>query len=228
MSVAMKAHDRLLRQYMALHTGYEVKQNGDGFTIAFQHSVDALKFCLAVQAALPSRLAAGSVGDKSDGGGAPEKQRAVSLRKVEKCADRRFRDIKLRMALHHGEVFEQGNPVTKRADYMGPLVNRAARYIQATEPEWIVVSEPFLETLKVEWRREEEDDDRDAAAGESFEIRSLGEKQFKGVEGLERLFIVLPSDLKHCTSQTDGSLPGENIVGRGSVGGELQLKEWTS
>jgi class 3 adenylate cyclase len=145
MAEAMQTHDRIMRHFMAVHRGYEVKQNGDGFMIAFQDALDALGFCLDVQVKMmwpdegwPEELLRGSEED----GEAQEVRVSVDGDQIVI-----FRGLRLRMSLHHGEPTVQHNPVTDRSDYLGPTVNTAARYIEATEPGQIVVSEPFLRAL---------------------------------------------------------------------------------
>jgi class 3 adenylate cyclase len=241
MFAAMLAHDQLLRRYMAKHRGYEVKQNGDGFMIAFQRPRDALEFCLGVQGAFlvqkgVDESGVGVEGEAdSDGSGLVEDAAEMVENELgletrgqidREVAAKRYEDIRLRMSLHHGDVFEQINPVTQRADYMGPSVNRAARYVQATEPGMIVGSLEFVEALKTEWTEGDvvSGDGSEATSGR-FEIRSMGMRKFKGVEGREKLFRLMPLSSEGGREEEDTTDSEEQIVGEGRVGGDLKIDE---
>ena len=225
MKTAMVKHDEMVRAVTVRHQGYEVKQNGDGFMLAFQTAISALEFCLEVQEQLLDiewpedllKIGAGSeVKDKDDDDG----------------DGLLFKGLRLRMSCHWGSPVVVPNEVIGRMDYMGPMVNRAARFIQATEGGQIVVSEPFLHALaktkngessdrdtsegplfaaKVEEGGENEDDelgqkidlsDLRAEHTESilrdkhFEVRSLGKRHFKGVSDLQTLYFIIPESLQ--------------------------------
>ena len=135
----MATHDAIIRHATTACQGYEVKQNGDGFMIAFPAALAALTFCLRVQQALldatwPAELLKLGPGrETADGDG-------TTL----------FRGLRLRMSAHWGggeDVVCVRNEVIGRMDYLGPMVNRAARFIQASEGGQIVVSEEFLDEL---------------------------------------------------------------------------------
>jgi adenylate cyclase len=48
----LERHNRLIARHVAEHRGYVVKNQGDGFMLAFREPVDAVRCCLAVQRAL--------------------------------------------------------------------------------------------------------------------------------------------------------------------------------
>ena len=138
MTTAMEIHDSIIRTATSSHSGYEVKQNGDGFMIAFPTAVSALHFCLAVQQRLIS-----------DDTHWPEELLELKPGQVREDDDGTvlFKGLRLRMSAHWGEPVCNWNEVIARMDYLGPMVNRAARFIQVTEGGQIVVSEEFLEEL---------------------------------------------------------------------------------
>lgn len=160
MAKAMELHDEMLRNLMVRHQGYEVKQNGDGFMIAFQTAVSALEFSLEVQHEL---LEVEWPKDLLEFGAASE----VKAKDGEVGnAGLIFKGLRLRMSCHWGEPVCQWNEVIERMDYMGPMVNRAARFIQATEGGQIVVSEPFLQALATS--KNGDASDRDVNEGPLF------------------------------------------------------------
>ena len=226
MKEAMEKHDGMVRALNLRHHGYEVKQNGDGFMIAFQTAVSALEFCLDVQQQLLDiewpkdllEIGAGSEVRSDDDSGVGDD--AVL-----------FRGLRLRMSCHWGEPVAQWNEVISRMDYMGPMVNRAARFIQATEGGQIVVSEPFLQALAkanggaskdreiddgpLFAVKEGEGDRSDDELGQKidlsnlrmeqtesilkdrqFEVRLLGQRHFKGVSDMQKLFFIIPESLR--------------------------------
>ncbi|ETI22574.1 hypothetical protein G647_06650 [Cladophialophora carrionii CBS 160.54] len=136
---AMQLHDDTVRSLTLSNNGYEVKQNGDGFMIAFPTATSAVQFCLDVQEKLldeewPKALLKLAPGQETT----DDKGHVL------------FRGLQLRMSAHWGEPVSKWNEVIQRMDYLGPVVNRAARFVQVTEGGQIVVSEDFLAQLQRE------------------------------------------------------------------------------
>lgn len=217
MNEAMAIHDDLIRGLSDKYAGYEVKQNGDGFMFAFQSAPSALNFCLDIQVQLqtqkwPQALLklgpAEPVVTESDEAPSGE----VVL----------WKGLRLRMSAHYGEPVCKWNDVIGRMDYLGPAVNRAARFVGVCEGGQIVVSQEFLQELK-RARREvvggggplfdhvetsapsDEDLDVKDLQGEElpedmgdtrFELRVLGERHFKGVPGNQKLYFIIPKSLR--------------------------------
>ena len=222
MSVAMTIHDNLIRDLAGKYEGYEVKQNGDGFMFAFPEAVSALDFCLEVQLQLqeqdwpphllelgPAKLVVGTNGTAHDASGISDE---VVL----------WKGLKLRMAAHFGAPVCKWNQVIKRMDYLGPTVNRAARFISVCEAGQIVVSDEFLTALKqareevhgdggplfdghntyevqdceLDLKELQPNDMVDSLSDTEVEIRMLGERHFKGVSGTQRLYFIVPKSLR--------------------------------
>ena len=225
MKQAMNIHDDAIRALTTHHHGYEVKQNGDGFMIAFQTAIAALEFCLDVQKRLmevewPQDLLDMRAGsevrsdDSLDGGRDAE-------------GDILWRGLRLRMSAHFGEPVCKWNEIIGRMDYLGPMVNRAARFIQVTEGGQIVVSEELLDELKKAKNgnssqhdidegplyaavKADKDDggakldlqdlqgqDSDNMLSEKhFEVRLLGERHFKGLQEIQKLYFIIPYSLR--------------------------------
>ena len=137
MTRAMQIHDEIIRSATSRYLGYEVKQNGDGFMIAFSTAVCAIQFCLSVQQQL--------IYTKW-----PEELLNLQPGQVSKDDDGNvlFKGLRLRMSAHWGEPVCNYNDVIARMDYLGPMVNRAARFIEVSEGGQIVVSDDFLHELQ--------------------------------------------------------------------------------
>lgn len=217
MDQAMAIHDDLIRGLADKYVGYEVKQNGDGFMFAFQSATSALNFCLDIQVQLqtqewPEALlklapAEAVVADSDE---APDGEVVL------------WKGLRLRMSAHYGEPVCKWNNVTKRMDYLGPAVNRAARYVGVCEGGQIVVSQEYLQELR-KARKEvvgsagplfdnvqesappDEDLDVKDLQGEQppedmadtrFELRVLGDRHFKGVPENQKLYFIIPKSLR--------------------------------
>ncbi len=213
---AMHLHDNMIRTLTEENSGYEVKQNGDGFMIAFPTASSAVRFCLDVQEQLldehwPAgilKLPSGQETTDSDG-------------------HVLFRGLKLRMSAHWGSPVCNWNDVIQRMDYLGPMVNRAARFIEATEAGQIVVSEEFLRQLQAELEMAKGETSemgttdacsaRDPAKNEAealdlsmlrskkdqnrithqtFAVRLLGKHKFKGLDEPQKLYFLVPWSLE--------------------------------
>lgn len=215
MTEAMTIHDDMVRSLSDKYDGYEVKQNGDGFMFAFQSAPAALSFCLDVQLQLqaqewPQELLklgpAEPVVKEND-----ESKEDIVL----------WKGLRLRISAHYGEPVCKWNEVIKRMDYLGPAVNRAARFVGVCEGGQIVVSQEFLQELKRSRRNvtatagplfenaqttvshSEEFDVNELHAGDMsktmkdtrFELRMLGERHFKGVAENQKLYFIIPKSL---------------------------------
>lgn len=206
MTSAMKIHDDIIRDLTCAHKGYEVKQNGDGFMITFQSAMSALQFCLAVQQRLLDQEW-------------PEK--ILKLQAGKEASDNEghvlFKGLRLRMSAHSGTPVCVWNKVTNRLDYLGPVVNRAARFIQITEGGQIVVSEDFLLEIQEAGRNGVSDsvekpeegqgsqldlevlssrEAQEIVAKQPYEIRLLGKHHFKGLSDEEKLYFIVPESLQ--------------------------------
>lgn len=159
MTDAMNIHDSIIRRATEAYHGYEVKQNGDGFMIAFATAVSSISFCLSVQQELNETAW-------------PKELLELPPGKVSKDEEGNvlFKGLRLRMSAHWGEPVCNWNEIIGRMDYLGPTVNRAARFIEVTEGGQIVVSEEFLARLEKERRN----DDVDNQATKSDDMAELG------------------------------------------------------
>ncbi|HWS92243.1 MAG TPA: adenylate/guanylate cyclase domain-containing protein, partial [Mycobacterium sp.] len=104
MRSALVRHDSIVRSTIAEHGGYVFATGGDGFAAAFARAGDALQAALDAQVVLT----------------------------LETWPEPAL--VRVRMALHTGEVDERGG------DYFGPAVNRAARLMAAGHGGQVLVS----------------------------------------------------------------------------------------
>ncbi|KAK4940604.1 hypothetical protein LTR10_019363 [Elasticomyces elasticus] len=207
---AMAIHDIMIRDLTEANDGYEVKQNGDGFMIAFPTATAAVQFCLDVQERLLDEAWPKGILNLPSGSETKDSDGQVL-----------FRGLKLRMSAHWGEPVCNYNEVIQRMDYLGPMVNRAARFIEVTEGGQITVSEDFLLRLQgeLEAAKDQTQSSTDPTDSESkaesvdlgtlrsrkdqkklthqqFEIQLLGEHNFKGLDEPEKLYYLVPKSLE--------------------------------
>jgi class 3 adenylate cyclase len=111
MDAAHQRHEAILRSAIATHGGWAYKQTGDAFQAAFQTASEALAAAIAAQRAL-----AAEPWTAADAGPAPDNRPGDASS---------ARAIRVRMGLHTGTTEERAD------DYVGPLLNRAARLMSA-------------------------------------------------------------------------------------------------
>jgi serine/threonine protein kinase/ABC-type phosphate transport system substrate-binding protein len=136
MKDATVMHNEALRSLLKQHGGYEVvflrdRNSGEGsFCLAFQRTEDALAWCMSAQQTLnqlewPEGLlehpgAAEEWGDTDD--------RVL------------FRGLRVRMGVHVGIPKVVRDPMTRRVEYIGPVVNAAARITALTHGGQVLIS----------------------------------------------------------------------------------------
>ncbi|KAJ2703793.1 cysteinyl-tRNA synthetase [Coemansia sp. IMI 209128] len=154
MRSAIKVHNSTMRRMLRSIGGYEVKTEGDAFIVSFPTVASALHWCLAVQMAFlaadwPQETLDSPHGcpiywpnDDDNGGG----NGAKGISEVEK---RRliYRGLRVRMGVHFGCPVSEEDPVTRRMDYFGPMVNRSARISGAADGGQVYVSQDVMDEV---------------------------------------------------------------------------------
>jgi len=145
-------HNQFIRALVQRWQGCEVKSQGDSFMIGFGRGTDAVQCAVEVQRA----MAAQEWPQELDG-------------------------LQVRIGIHAGEPF-LGYDTIGRADYFGPVVNRARRIADAGHGAQTLISAAT----------------RDIAQGAltgDLQLIDLGRHRLRGLEQPERLFEVRPSGL---------------------------------
>lgn len=206
MRAAIKTHNSLMRRSIRLMDGYEVKNEGDAFIISFHTPVKALLWCLTVQQHLltaewpPELLENDVCSPVNDDNG-----------------NLIFRGLSVRMGIHCGRPVAEPDPVTKRMDYFGPMVNRASRISGIALGGQISVSSDFLNMLQRDTQAHKKVLngipvpeaynytspsnatmlERSAAVLDHSEyvVKELGELKLRGIENPEQIFNIYPVSL---------------------------------
>ncbi|KAI1761848.1 PP2C-domain-containing protein [Hypoxylon sp. FL1150] len=203
MRSAIKLHNEVMRRQLRRIGGYEVKTEGDAFMVSFPTATAALLWCFAVQTQLlsidwPSEIL-----------------NSVSCQEVyDKENNLIFRGLSVRMGIHFGEPVAEIDPVTRRMDYFGPMVNKASRISSVADGGQITVSADFISEIQrcLETYQENErtgstgsddtfDDDVGSSAirrelkslsSQGFEVKEMGERKLKGLENPEYIYSLYP------------------------------------
>ncbi|KAF3061462.1 Adenylate cyclase [Daldinia childiae] len=206
MRSAIKVHNEIMRRQLRRIGGYEVKTEGDAFMVSFPTATSALLWCFAVQTHLltadwPSEIL-----------------NSVSCQEVyDNDNNLIFRGLSVRMGIHFGEPVAEIDPVTRRMDYFGPMVNKASRISSVADGGQITVSTDFISEIQrcLETYQESErngtagaedtfDDDATSAAirrelkslsSQGFEVKDMGERKLKGLENPEGIYSLYPHAL---------------------------------
>lgn len=206
MRAAIKIHNDIMRRQLRVIGGYEVKTEGDAFMVSFPTATSALLWCFYVQSLLleanwPSEiLESGHCAEVLDAD-----QNVI------------YKGVSVRMGIHWGRPVCEPDPITRRMDYFGPMVNRAARISGAADGGQIYVSSDFIaeihrvletyaETDRSGSTGSEDGMGEDALSAEirkelrqlstqGFEVKDLGSHKLKGLENPEYLYLMYPHAL---------------------------------
>ncbi|GAA6009282.1 hypothetical protein JCM10207_004334 [Rhodosporidiobolus poonsookiae] len=208
MQTAIRMHNQLLRRQLRAIGGYEVKTEGDAFMVSFPTVTSALLWCLTVQLELLREDWPQEILDSEEGKEILDSRGEIL-----------YRGLSVRMGIHWGAPVCEADPITRRMDYFGPIVNRAARISAVAEGGQISASQDVIDIIQdvvMQQRQgpssldsddgEEEDpedyldprDKQDIAALRrlGFGISELGERKLKGLESAELISLIWPTALK--------------------------------
>ncbi|KAK6544148.1 cysteinyl-tRNA synthetase [Orbilia ellipsospora] len=212
MRSAIKSHNDIMREQLRLCGGYEVKTEGDAFMVAFPTVTSALLWTFNVQLALLSCEAW-----------------PLEILRSQQCAEvwasdeegaknLMYRGLSVRMGIHFGQPVCERDPITKRMDYFGPMVNRAARISGVADGGQITVSMDYLTELRkmdalyppeetataskpndsfgdVTFDDAIRSDLRTLRNSSGWVIKPMGEKKLKGLENPEIISLIFPPSL---------------------------------
>jgi adenylate cyclase len=205
MPTAMRLHNNLLRRQLRFCGGYEVKTEGDAFMCSFPTTMSALWWCMTVQSELLKESWPLEILECEDG-------------KEIRNADKQViaRGLSVRMGIHCGLPLCEPDPITRRMDYFGPMVNRAARITSQAAGGQIAVSADVVREINAKiFQTEPETEYSEMQPLEAIlavkelgaTVVPVGEVKLKGLELPETLSIVYPSHLAGRQNLTVDSAP---------------------
>lgn len=241
MRSAIKMHNELMRRQLRIIGGYEVKTEGDAFMVAFRTVTSALLWCFTIQSQLlevqwPQEILSSVNGQEV----------------VDPDGNVIFRGLSVRMGIHWGTPVCEVDPVTKRMDYFGPMVNRASRISSVADGGQITVSSDFIAEIQrllethIEGDRanstgseEQYGDDQmsllirqelRSLSSQGFEVKDLGERRLKGLENPEYIYLMYPHSLasrlavqRQTEQQAPAAPSAEATAGQKMAGSKLTI-----
>jgi len=185
MPTAIKMHHTLMRRQLRLDGGYEVKTEGDAFMVSFQTVTSALLWAFNCQIGLLQQEWPRELLEAHDGKVIYDSEGNLVQR-----------GLRVRMGIHWGSPSCERDPITRRMDYYGPMVNRAARINASADGGQLMASQDVLNELQA-FREYVDSLDEDNLADlppelkrEVMELRriglavkDMGERKLKGLEG---------------------------------------------
>ncbi|KEY65168.1 hypothetical protein S7711_08278 [Stachybotrys chartarum IBT 7711] len=210
MRSAIKLHNEVMRRQLRRIGGYEVKTEGDAFMVSFPTATSALLWCFAVQMELLEVSWPSEVLNTVSGQAVFDNDGTLI-----------FKGLSVRMGIHYGgDHVSERDPVTRRMDYFGPMVNKAARISAVADGGQIVVSRDFISEI-TRCLENYQDTDRGGYQGsedafedesfaaairkdlrsltsqgfEGFQVKEMGEKKLKGLENPEVVYSLYPHAL---------------------------------
>ena len=199
MRSAIKIHNAVMRRQLRIIGGYEVKTEGDAFMVSFPTATSALLWCFSVQSHL------------LDAPWPSEILNSVHCQEVlDPDQNVIYRGLSVRMGMHWGNPVCERDPVTRRMDYFGPMVNRASRISGAADGGQIYVSSDFIaeiqrtletyadtdrsnstsseETLNDDMMGQAIRRELRSLSSQGFEVKDLGTLKLKGLENPEYVY----------------------------------------
>lgn len=201
MRSAIKLHNEVMRRQLRRIGGFEVKTEGDAFMVSFPTATSALLWSFAVQMSL------------LEVNWPPEMLNSVSCQPTyDKDNNLIFKGLSVRMGIHWGEPLCEPDPITRRMDYYGPMVNKASRISAVADGGQITVSSDFISEIQrsLETYQEaapgadESFEDEFAQSirkelrslsSQGFEVKEMGERKLKGLENPEVVYSLYPHAL---------------------------------
>ncbi|XWW93100.1 hypothetical protein V2A60_001029 [Cordyceps javanica] len=206
MRSGIKLHNEVMRRQLRRIGGYEVKTEGDAFMVSFPTATSALLWCFAVQNELLEVTWPSEILSSMSGQAVYDKDNTLI-----------FKGLSVRMGIHFGDCVSETDPVTRRMDYFGPMVNKASRISAVADGGQITVSSDFISEIQ-RCLENYQDVDRSGSAGseegyddesyasgirkdlrslssQGFEVKEMGEKKLKGLENPEIVYSLYPHAL---------------------------------
>ena len=214
MRSAIMIHNELMRRQLRIIGGYEVKTEGDAFMVSFPTVTSALLWCFSCQSHLLELNWPNEILDT-----------VHCQEKYDPDGNLIYRGLSVRMGIHWGRPVCESDPITRRMDYFGPMVNKSARVSAVADGGQISVSSDFISEIQrmLELYADSGDDDKDEKerrgsqesqtterddpmaaqikrelrqlSSQGFEVKDLGEKKLKGLENPEFIYLMYPHSL---------------------------------
>ncbi|KAL1410855.1 cysteinyl-tRNA synthetase [Vanrija albida] len=198
MPTAIKLHHSFMRRQLRLDGGYEVKTEGDAFMVSFQSVTAALLWAFNCQIGLLQQEWPRELLESEDGKIIYDSKGNII-----------HRGLRVRMGVHWGSPECEVDPITRRMDYYGPMVNRSARVSAGADGGQLMASQDVLNVIRSlrEYIESSDEHSLDELPPDvkrevmelrrigGIEIKEVGERKLKGLEVPEKLSVLFPKTL---------------------------------
>ncbi|WWC64833.1 uncharacterized protein I303_107447 [Kwoniella dejecticola CBS 10117] len=197
MPTSIKIHHNFMRRQLRLDGGYEVKTEGDSFMVSFQSVTAALLWCFNCQIGLLSQEWPRELLEAHDGKVVYDSNGILIQR-----------GLRVRMGVHWGSPECERDPITRRMDYYGPMVNRAARINASADGGQLMASGDVINEITAvrEYLETNDEEALNELQGDikreilelrriGLDIKDMGERKLKGLEVPEKLHLLYPKTL---------------------------------
>ncbi|KAG0016177.1 cysteinyl-tRNA synthetase, partial [Entomortierella chlamydospora] len=188
MAVAIKEHFNIMRRQLRSIGGYEVKNEGDAMMASFSSVPAAILWCFKVQELLVTADWPQDILDSDDG--KPVYDPADPSRLI-------YNGLSVRMGIHWGQPVSHKDEVTRRMDYYGSMVNRAARICASADGGEICVSSDVIKVMQqiladINFEHSDSQDVEHVREMKKlgYWVKDIGEKKLKGLETPESLHLL--------------------------------------
>ncbi|KAF8967218.1 cysteinyl-tRNA synthetase [Entomortierella lignicola] len=188
MAIAIKEHFNIMRRQLRSIGGYEVKNEGDAMMASFSSVPAAILWCFKVQELLVSADWPQEILDSEDG---------RTIFDAANPSQWIYRGLSVRMGIHWGQPVSHRDEVTRRMDYYGSMVNRAARICASADGGEICVSSDVIKVMQqisadpmFELSDSPDVDHVREMNKLGYWVQDIGEKKLKGLETPESLHLL--------------------------------------
>jgi adenylate cyclase len=231
MRSAIMMHNELMRRQLRIIGGYEVKTEGDAFMVAFPTVTSALLWCFSCQSHLLELQWPTEILDTSH-----------CQEKFDADQNTIYRGLSVRMGIHWGRPVCEQDPITRRMDYFGPMVNKSARVSAVADGGQITVSSDFIAEVQRTLESYADEERRDSVgsqdtvnddplanqvrrelrqlSSQGFEVKDLGERKLKGLENPEFIYLMYPHSLVGRLNVPPGAEPKPTAGGEATEKGQ--------
>lgn len=193
MQIAIKEHFVIMRRQLRSIGGYEVKNEGDALMASFSNVPAAMLWCFKVQELLVNAEWPQDILDSDE---------CKAVFNASDPSQPMYRGLSVRMGIHWGRPVSDRDAVTRRMDYYGPMVNRAARICDCADGGEICVSSDVINVMQ-HMLSDHDLEQSDSPQAEhirelkkmGFGIIELGEKKLKGLETPENIHLIYSRSL---------------------------------
>ncbi|KAG0315946.1 cysteinyl-tRNA synthetase [Dissophora globulifera] len=208
MDVAIKEHINIMRRQLRSIGGYEVKVEADAMMASFSSVPAAILWCFKVQELMVSADWPQDILDSEEG---------KTIYHPSDLTRPIYRGLSVRMGIHWGQPVSHRDEVSRRMDYYGSMVNRAARICASADGGEICVSSDVNKVIQqfptmalTDSTEAEHIRDLTKMGCVVFDI---GEKKLKGLETPESLHLLYPQLLAGRFAMDSMSVVGTPIIG---------------